>query len=50
MPRKITPDFKRECTELIITLVYSRKEANTAINVGLSSIQRWVTKVIWNYA
>ncbi|MDP2546110.1 hypothetical protein Q8W13_22885 [Photobacterium damselae subsp. piscicida] len=41
MPRRITPEFKRECAELVITLGYSHKDAAAAMNVGLSSIQRW---------
>ncbi|HIF9093384.1 TPA: transposase [Photobacterium damselae] len=44
MPRRITPEFKRECAELVITLGYSYKDAAAAMNVGLSSIQRWVTQ------
>ncbi|HIF9199482.1 TPA: transposase, partial [Photobacterium damselae] len=44
MPRRITPEFKRECAELVITLGYSHKDAAAAMNVGLSSIQRWVTQ------
>ena len=44
MPRRITPEFKRECAELVITHGYSHKDAAAAMNVGLSSIQRWVTQ------
>lgn len=44
MPRRITPEFKRECAELIITHSYSHKDAAAAMNVDLSSIQRWETQ------
>lgn len=44
MPRKITPEFKRQCAELVITHGNSHKNAAAAMNVGLSSIQRWVTQ------
>ncbi|EOX4792243.1 transposase [Vibrio alginolyticus] len=44
MPRKITPEFKRECAELVIIYGNSHKDAAAAMNVGLSSIQRWVTQ------
>ncbi|NLS14195.1 transposase [Vibrio sp. SM6] len=44
MPRKITSEFKRECTELVITHGNSHKDAAAAMNVGLSSIQRWVAQ------
>lgn len=44
MPRKITPEFKRECAELVITHGNSHKEAAAAMNVGLSSIQGWVAQ------
>lgn len=44
MPRNITPEFKRECAELVITHGYKHKDAAAAMGVGLSSIQRWVTQ------
>ncbi|HCE4594963.1 TPA: transposase [Vibrio parahaemolyticus] len=44
MPRKITPEFKRECAELVITHGYSHKDAAAAMNIGLSSIQRWAAQ------
>lgn len=44
MPRKITPEFKRECAELVITHGYSHKDAAAAMNVGLSSIQCWAAQ------
>lgn len=44
MVRKVTPEFKRECAELIIIHGYKHKDAAQAMSVGLSSIQRWVTQ------
>ncbi len=44
MPRNISPEFKRECAELVITHGYKHKDAAAAMGVGLSSIQRWVTQ------
>lgn len=45
MPKKILSiEFKRECAELVIIHGYKHKDAAVAMNVGLSSIQRWVTQ------
>lgn len=44
MVRKVTPEFKQECAELIIIHGYKHKDAAQAMSVGLSSIQRWVTQ------
>lgn len=44
MVRKVTPEFKRECAELIIIHGYKHKDAAQAMSVGLPSIQRWVTQ------
>ena len=45
MPKKtLTVEFKRECTELVIIYGYKHKDAAAAMNVGLSSIQRWVSQ------
>ncbi|HIF9408610.1 TPA: hypothetical protein ACX6R8_000446 [Photobacterium damselae] len=38
MPRRITPEFKRECADLVITHGYSHKDASAAMNVGLASV------------
>ena len=44
MPRTISPEFKRECAELVVIQGYSQKDAAEAMHVGLSSIQRWVAQ------
>lgn len=45
MPKKtLTAEFKRECAELVIVHGYKHKDAAAAMNVGLSSIQRWVSQ------
>lgn len=45
MPKKtLTAEFKRECAELVIIHGYKHKDAAAAMNVGLSSIQRWVSQ------
>lgn len=45
MPKKtLTTEFKRECAELVIIHGYKHKDAAAAMNVGLSSIQRWVSQ------
>jgi len=45
MPKKtLTAEFKRECAELVIIYGYKYKDAAAAMNVGLSSIQRWVSQ------
>ncbi|MDV7105384.1 transposase [Vibrio sp. TH_r3] len=44
MVRKVTPEFKRECAELVIIHGYKHKDAAQAMSVGVSSIQRWVTQ------
>ncbi|MDT0602533.1 hypothetical protein [Thalassotalea castellviae] len=45
MPKKIlSTEFKHECAELVIVHGYKHKDAAAAMDVGLSSIQRWVTQ------
>lgn len=45
MPRKtLSAEYKRDCAELIIVHGYKHKDAAAAMNVGLSSIQRWVSQ------
>ncbi|MCU4677387.1 transposase [Catenovulum sp. 2E275] len=43
MPRRITPEFKRECVNLVLFQGYKYQDAADAMGVGLSSIQRWVS-------
>ncbi len=41
MPKKtLTAEFKRECVEFVIVHGYEHKDVATAMNAGLSSIQR----------
>ena len=40
MPRRVTPDFKRECAELVLVHGYKHKDAAEAMGVGSSLIQR----------
>ena len=45
MPKKsLTAKFKRKCAELVIVHDYKHQEAANAMNVGLSSIQCWVSQ------
>lgn len=45
MPKKIlTDEFKCECAELVMVHGYQHEDTAEAINVGLSSIQRWVNQ------
>lgn len=43
MSRKsFTPEFKQECVELVIRQGYQVKQAAIAMDVGLSTLQRWL--------
>ena len=42
--RTFTSEYKRECAELVIKHGYQVKEAANAMNVGLSSLQRWLSQ------
>jgi transposase len=45
MPKKtLSSEYKRECAELVIIHGYKHKDAAAAMDVGLSSIQRWVSQ------
>lgn len=44
MARRITAEYKRECAELVIKHRYKYQDTADAMNVGLSSIQRWVNQ------
>ena len=45
MPKKtLSSEYKRECAELVVVHGYKHKDAATAMDVGLSSIQRWVSQ------
>ena len=40
--RLFTPEFKRECAELVLKQGYRVKEAAEAMNIGQSTLQRWM--------
>ena len=42
--RIFTSEYKRECAELVIKHGYQVKEAAQAMNVGLSSLQKWLSQ------
>lgn len=42
MRKKVSAEFKRECAELVTIYGHTQKAAALAMNVGLSSIRRWV--------
>jgi transposase len=45
MPKLTLPsEYKREYAELVIVHGYKHKDAAAAMDVGLSSIQRWVSQ------
>jgi len=45
MPKKtLSSEYKRECAELVVVHGYKHKDAAAAMDVGLSSIQRWVSQ------
>lgn len=39
--RVLTTEFKQECVNLVINQGYSMSQAASAMQVGLSSMQRW---------
>lgn len=45
MPKKIlSAEFKRECAELVINHGYKHSDAAKAMDVSISSMQRWVSQ------
>ena len=40
--RQFTLVFKRECAELVIKQGYKITDAAEAMNIGISTLQRWV--------
>lgn len=40
--RTFTPEFKQECVELVIRQGYQVKQAAIAMNIGFSTLQRWL--------
>lgn len=42
--KELSTEYKRKCVELVILHRYKYKEAASAINVSLSSMQHWITQ------
>ena len=40
--RLFTAEFKRECAELVLNQNYKVKDAAEAMNIGQSTLQRWM--------
>jgi transposase len=40
--RLFTAEFKRECAELVLKQNYKVKDAAEAMNIGQSTLQRWM--------
>ncbi len=43
--RAFTPEFKLEAAQLVVDQNYSIREAATAMNVGKSTMDKWVRKL-----
>lgn len=43
--RTFSPEFKLECTQLIVDKGYSYREASEAMNVGSSILEAWVRQL-----
>jgi transposase len=39
-----TPEFKQECIKLVIEQVYDVAQAASGMNVGKSSLQKWISQ------
>ncbi|SFO05256.1 transposase [Xenorhabdus japonica] len=44
MQRRFSPEFKLECTQLVLDQNYSISEAAKAMNVSKSAIRSWVRR------
>ncbi len=51
--RVLTTEFKQECVNLVVNQGFAMSQAASAMQVGLSSMQRWresiQTRVTWCY-
>lgn len=43
--RTFSPEFKLECSQLIIDKGYSYRDASKAMNVGSSTLEAWVRQL-----
>ncbi len=43
--RTFTPEFKLEAAGLVVNRKYTVREASKAMNVGISTMQRWVRQL-----
>jgi transposase-like protein len=42
MTKKFSPEFKRECAQLVLLHNYTQPEAAKAMNVSISALKRWI--------
>jgi len=45
MSRKFTPEFRRECAELILDHGYSVTQASEEMHVGTTALRRWLRQL-----
>lgn len=45
MRRRFSPEFKRESAQLVLDQNYTVMDAANAMNVGLSTMTRWVRQL-----
>ncbi len=42
---RFSPEFRQECTELVLSHGYSTREAAEAMGVGKSTLGKWVSQI-----
>jgi transposase len=42
---RFSPEFRQECTELVLSHGYSIREAAGAMGVGKSTLGKWVSQI-----
>lgn len=42
---RFSPEFRQECTELVLSHGYSAREAAEAMGVGKSTLAKWVSQI-----
>ncbi|MEC3929420.1 transposase, partial [Citrobacter braakii] len=45
MTNKFSPEFKRECAQLVLLHNYTQPEAAKAMNVSISALKRWIYQI-----
>ncbi|GDB97796.1 IS602 transposase [Escherichia coli] len=43
--RTFTPEFRLECAQLIVDKGYSYRQASESMNVGSTTLERWVRQL-----